>query len=117
MFEAIEKVLNADYDHEQPDIPRSKAFHRECSKFIKKAIAPYGLELIRSKSATYCASSGFITDGKGKFVYYSIGDYRWEDWKHGVLIRTAKNEKDYTGGMNHYCELKDIGETVYNLFA
>jgi hypothetical protein len=43
----IQKVIDADYDHEQPDIPRGKEFNKAYRKVIKKLIAPYGLELLK----------------------------------------------------------------------
>jgi hypothetical protein len=40
-----------------------------------------------------------------QWVYFRINDLRWS--KDSMLIRTAKHEKDYTGGSNHYITLSD----------
>lgn len=51
--------------------------------------------------------SGFITDpATGAVVYIST------DVNHGTsrqaLYRTAKHERDFTGGRNHFCDAGDI---------
>jgi hypothetical protein len=38
-----------------------------------------------------------------QWIYFSIGDLRWS--KDSMLIRTAKHEKDYTGGTNCWITL------------
>jgi len=119
MFEAIKRALASDYEHETPDVLRSKAFDRAYKSFIKAQIKPYGYELIKEKSSGYCESSGFITDNKGHYVYFNSGDYRYpgmcNDIYHSVLVRTAENEKDYRGGSNNFIELKDIAKEVDRL--
>jgi len=119
MFEAIKKVLAQDYDHETPDIPRSKDFNRAYKSYVRKQIKPYGLELVKGKGSSYCECSGFVTDNNGHYVYFNSGDYRYphslNDIYHSVLIRTAESEKDYRGGSNHFVELKNIGEEMNRL--
>lgn len=115
MLDGIYKVLRADYDHEIPYVPMSKAFDREVRKFITRQIKPYGYGLVKKKGSPYCESSGFATDGQGHYVYYNVPDFRYWDWENNVLIRTAENEKDYRGGVNHNTSLKDIGKVIDNL--
>ena len=50
--------------------------------------------------------SGFLKDtSSGKFIYFSVSDVRPTADLKRVLFRTAKDEKDYTGGQNWYCSL------------
>jgi len=55
--------------------------------------------------------SGFATKNN-KAIYFSIPDvrYGWSSDGNNLLIRTAKDYKDYTGGSNNYSSLivKDI---------
>ena len=48
----------------------------------------------------------------GKYCYINIGDVRWNlgmgDWYDSVLIRTAKHDKDYTGGGNNFCKIPEL---------
>ena len=115
MFEKIKEVLEKDYIHETPDVLREKEFQKECKKGIKKQASKYGLEIITS-SHPYCEFTGFLSNGKN-YVYFSIPDYRFWDWEHDVLYRTAKDVKDYKGGANHTCDLKDLCENAYELLA
>lgn len=117
MYDAILKVLSRDYDHEVPDIPKSKEFSKEVKKYINKNLKPYGMK-ISKMSEGYCEASGFITDGK-EYLYFNTGDYRWpilgKEWFNDILIRRAENEDDYIGGTNCTCKLCDIGETAVRI--
>ena len=58
--------------------------------------------------------SGFLFNEKlNKFLYISISDVRYfsDSW-NGMLIRTAKHDKDWTGGTNNYTSLKDLAITA-----
>ena len=117
MFAKILDVLDKDYDHETPDVPRSKDFIREYGKVIKKLVEPYGLEVSKLGKGAYCECWGYLKDKNDKFVYFNSGDFRYNGrniFDH-ILIRTAKSETDYTGGMNHYCKLEDIGSEAKHL--
>ena len=120
MYNGIKKIINKsdyEYDHETPEILRSKEFNKEMRKYLKRQLKSYDLELLNSSDG-YCYFSGFIKNKiTNKLVYISTYDYRhfpnrlFDD----VLIRTAEHEKDYTGGSNHSCALNDIAETAYKM--
>lgn len=118
MFEKIEEVLEKDYDHETPYIPMSKEFNREFRKEVKKRIKPFKLSLIPSSVNCYCESSGFITNGT-KYVYFHTSDFRYwpDEWKNHILIRKAKDERDFHGEANYYCSLEEIGEKANELMG
>lgn len=54
------------------------------------------LELNRNHFEMY----GFFETNSGKIYYVSTGDLRWFAKRLGMLIRTAKDFKDFTGGTN-----------------
>lgn len=54
----------------------------------------------------YNYRSGFMEDIKGNLFYFSFGDLR--DKYPKLLVRTAKDLKDYSGGINTYPELDNI---------
>ena len=91
-----------------------KVFAREFRKFVKKNL-PEGSELIDFCRGHYFIS-GFIKKGQ-KFVYFSISDVRYfpNSWAENILIRTAKDENDYTGGSNGYTTLERFKEDVSKL--
>ena len=60
--------------------------------------------------------SGFVKRD-GNYAYFSIPDVRYfpGEWYSNILIRTAKSDKDYTGGSNGYTTLEKFGEEVLHL--
>lgn len=112
----IKKILNADYDHERPDVIRSKKFGRAFATMIKHMFPD--CEIIQSNC--YCEASGFIKKPNVKIIYYSSEDYRWpimgRTWTSSVLYRTAESEKDYHGGSNNFSDLEHFKENVEKLF-
>lgn len=64
----------------------------------------------------YCFSA-FIKNDDGNFIYLSISDVRFfrNEWFNHVLIRTTKNEKDYTGGSNKYYSLPVLQFAIQQL--
>ena len=48
-----------------------------------------------------------------QWIYFSIGDLRWSN--DSMLIRTAKYQKDYTGGSDHYITLSDSEKFISGL--
>lgn len=64
--------------------------------------------------------SGFVQNEQtGRLAYFSCSDVRhWPDeWYNHILIRTAKHEKDYTGGPNRYWSLDTFSAAVNRLTA
>ncbi|MBA7624555.1 hypothetical protein ES703_31964 [subsurface metagenome] len=93
-----------------------KAFSRLFKKFIKGSI-PANSELVGFSSGHYDVS-GFVQRGN-RFIYFSISDVRFfkNKWATEILIRTAENEKDYTGGVNGYTALESFREDVSKLLG
>ena len=109
----IDNILKKDYDHEIPDKPRSIEFNRAIKSLLKKIFPEY---TIITTKGSWCTASGFIQNAAtGKTVYYSFQDYRYDSWKTQILIRTAKDEKDYHGGANHYTNINNIRNDVMML--
>ena len=109
----INSTLRKDYDHEQPYIPMGKDFCRAIKNMLK-SIFP-DAEITDSKG-TYCYASGFLTFKNGKTVYYNFNDFRYRRWDEQILVRTARDTKDYSGGCNHYAYgLEDIEYQVRTL--
>lgn len=92
--------------------PEFSLFARQLKNYIKKNIAP--LQLVSFlRGHFYC--SGFVRNPvNGKYAYFSIPDVRHfkNEWHNNLLIRTAKNDKDYAGGSNSYCNLPGLAEKL-----
>lgn len=91
-------------------------FHRLLILSIKRSL-PRGAKLV-NVSRNHYESSGFI-EKDGKFVYFSISDVRGfpGEWYKNILIRTARHEKDYTGGSNGYTTLERFADKVGDMLG
>lgn len=104
----VENALTQDYDHEVPDKLRSVTYNHIITLMLKQMFPD--CRIIPSKGG-WCTASGFIK-GENRTVYYSFSDYRYSDWKQRILIRTAADEHDYTGGGNHYTNVERMHDDV-----
>ena len=82
--------------------PQFKAFTSVFKSEFKKE-----LKTIKAENIVFSVGhfylSGFFTVGE-LIYYFDIGDVRMT--QRTVLIRVAKDYKDYSGGSNHYFEIK-----------
>ena len=91
-----------------------RVFAKQFRTYIKHHL-PAGAKLHGFHVGHYYVS-GFV-ERNGKFVYLSISDVRHfpGEWHRQILIRTAKSDKDYTGGPNNYTTLENFGDNVARL--
>jgi phosphosulfolactate synthase (CoM biosynthesis protein A) len=81
-----------------------KSFATKFRNDLKKEL-PIGARLAAFSIGFYYVS-GFIKLANGKFQYFSISDVRhFPDNK--ILVRSANNVKDFTGGHNNYVEYEE----------
>ena len=85
-----------------------KAYSKEKS-IVKKALKNAGFENIKISNGFYYFS-GFATKNE-QVIYFSIPDVRHKrafgPSDNDVLIRTAKDYKDFTGGGNGFSKLEN----------
>jgi len=89
-------------------------FSRDFKKFVERNLPPKA-ELVGYMRGFYYAS-GFI-EREGKFVYFSISDVRHFQpiLSNAILVGTAKDSNDYTGGINNYTDLAGFEPLVDRL--
>lgn len=92
------------------------ALVREISKYANAVDAT-----VVSNAKGHYFTSCFI-ERNGKFIYLNhSSDIRMIDGVSidldSFLIRTAKHEKDYTGGSNHYCHLSKLQSMIDELLT
>ena len=113
----IERWVGYEFESSSSLTPEFAQFRREIKSYIKKSL-PVNLELIMPFSSLHFAFSGFIKNKETeKFVYFSSSDVRHfkDSWFDNLLIRTAENEKDYTGGNNDNCKITQLAEKALSL--
>ena len=80
------------------------SYHRMFKREFKKLLSPYCDEIEISKP-NHFDISGFFRLKDNRIFYISISDLRWS--KDSMLVRTAKDFKDYSGGSNRFVKLND----------
>ena len=90
-----------------------KSFARKFKNRFGKEVAKVGGINLQQNVGHYFIS-GFFTVGEQPY-YYSLSDVRYfPDDK--LLIRTAKDYRDFTGGTNHFLPLEEnmlVGKIQY----
>lgn len=79
-----------------------RLFKREFTKFLKDE----GITEISIGKPNHFDMYGFFTDQRGQPWYFSVGDIRWS--KDNMMVRTARDYKDFTGGRNQYVSLANV---------
>lgn len=99
----------------------SKIFVDDFKNMLIRELGPEGVEVEIEPNHYEC--SGFLKqDDKYIFVSYSIPrgggliDFSNSSAFHGVLYRTAQNNRDYVGGNNYFSSLKDLPKNIKELF-
>ncbi|MDR3319240.1 MAG: hypothetical protein LBS99_07345 [Clostridiales bacterium] len=94
------------------------AFQKIYISYLSKLAAENGWELAAALKGHYSFSAFFKNDA-GKFVYMSVGDVRGSrgEWFDSILVRTARHERDYTGGRNNYTSLPELAGSMRELFG
>ena len=117
-LESFQKIYeNEVFVSSSSETPQFRAFASGFKKALMADLKSSSLELA-SFSKGHFYVTGFL-EHAGKYVYFSVGDVRIGGafhWKK-VLYRTAKNTRDFTGGINQYCEMGSLVESVSALLG
>lgn len=89
-------------------------FARDYKRELKRALGQ-GFGLV-NWSRGHFDMSGFAKNLEtGKLAYISIGDVRYnrhDGWYNNILVRSARHDKDWTGGGNRYADWPGLREEV-----
>lgn len=103
----MEKWYNYEFESSSVTTEKFASFAR-CYRAHLKKILGENFSLIRFFRGHFCISGFIKNNHTGKIVYFDTSDVRYnlEAWRKDILIRTAVNDKDFTGGINNYCTLE-----------
>ncbi len=113
----MDNWTNTNFESSSSLTPQFAAFARDYKKHLKAILSGVGLELI-SFNRGHFYLSGFIHNPlTDKYAYFSISDVRGghDEWLTQVLVRSAKHDKDYTGGANGFVGLPMVGTEALSL--
>lgn len=116
-MERIADLINAGFESSSGKTPEFKSFATKFKNDFKKELDSIGAKMT-AYSVGHFYVSGFFRTKTDKCIYFSISDVRsFMDTK--ILVRTARDEKDYTGGVNQYVNMRDddgVGYKIGRLF-
>ena len=118
-MKTLKDWLGIEFESSSGRTPEFMAFAKMYKEWFRKQCVAYGLRLISwSEGHFYC--SAFVESVKtGKMAYMSFSDVRHfpGSWATNILVRTAKDGKDYSGGANNYANLETVGDRLQRLTA
>jgi hypothetical protein len=97
----------------------AKSFYKAFKNYIKRGFPE--AEIIGFKPNHYDTSGFLKFEDLYIYISHSIDRYRcsvdFDDssYMNGVLIRIAKNEKDYHGGINNFCSMNTLIDSIGKL--
>ena len=114
----IEKWLNHSFESSCSLTPEFASFAKEYKKELAKQL-PENCEIVAWNRGHFDISCFIKNNATGKFLYLSTSDVRYfrNAWYENILIRTAKHEKDYTGGRNDSTDWKGLKRNMERLFV
>lgn len=94
-----------------------ETFQTKYINYLKSMCKEHGWEVVRVTKGHY-EFSVFIKNQSEQYVYMSTTDVRDGNdmWYRHILVRLAKDDKDYRGGMNTYTSLRYLPERIERLF-
>ncbi|MCD7832946.1 MAG: hypothetical protein LUH00_02995 [Lachnospiraceae bacterium] len=94
-----------------------KKFQRNMRSDLRKQAADNHMVIQEFSGSHYEFSAILKSETTGKLVFVSISDVRFfkNQWFNHVLFRRMKDEKDYSGGNNHFCSWPEIGRKAAQL--
>ena len=89
-----------------------KKFSREFKSMVLEQLKQINGVEYKQNTGHYYISGFFKVDEQP--YYISISDVRYSYPQNvNLLIRTAKDYKDYTGGSNHYINFMDMEDNIF----
>ncbi len=92
----------------------AKSFVTAFRNMLKRELGSAGFNVINIKAGHYDLHGFLENNGRFYYISYSIPRYGQKidmdatGFATGVLFRTAKSEKDYTGGGNYFCSITQL---------
>ena len=111
----MEKWLNTTFESSCSTTEQFTAFFKDIRLHIRKMLTGYKI-LSFNKGHFYF--SFFAQNLETKKIFYVMSDdvrYSINGWYKNLLIRTAKDDEDYTGGSNCFTSLADLKEKADKL--
>ena len=116
-LEDLKKYLTYEFSTDAYTGEDYKSFERKYINYIKSLCKEYNWKFVKALKNHY-RFSAFIKNNENKYIYFSISGVRFfkNEWFLHILIRSAKDEKDYTSRQNKYCSLPTLPVAIDSIF-
>lgn len=106
--------LQTHFESSSQRTPQYLSFHRMFKRQFSELLKEnFPISRIEISKPNHFDVSGFFELENKNIYYFSISDLRWS--KGDMLIRTAKDFKDYTGGSNNFLDLENYENFLIGL--
>lgn len=113
----LQKYLNYEFSTGSYTGKDYKTFQTKYINYLKSICNDNNWQITNVHKNHYTFS--LFIKSKNKYIYFSICDVRYNQnqWWYHVLLRTAQNDSDFTGGQNNFSNLPNITNKIKYLFA
>jgi len=88
---------------------------------VRNMVKKIGCELVNAGNVRVNGqlrgASGFVRHPDGRLVYFDTEDCATGMCRGKILYRTAKHDRDYTGGTNNFCSPSEFAGRVAEMFG
>lgn len=102
------QLLKQEFESSCLKTPQYTSFHRTFKREFTKLLQGLGAVSVKFFKPNHFDASGFFQIN-GQWWYFRLEDLRWA--KDSLLIRTAKDDRDFSGGRNQFIALNESLET------
>ena len=107
-MQAMVKLLNVALESSSYETAEFKSLFTKLRNLLKKEFNRIGATDVTFNKLHF-GMSGFFKVNE-QWFYFSFSDFR--SVTETMLIRTAKDNTDYSGGSNHYLLVKDFSDSL-----
>ena len=108
----VKKYKNVLFESSAFETSEFKKFASSFCRALRKDVKEGDFEIVNISKGHFELSAFLKHKESGKFIYFAIPDVRWStlgtSWYDHVLYRTAKDDRDFTGGHNNFCPLSKL---------
>ena len=114
----LAQFVGCDFESSSGLTPEFASFAEAFKSHLKSELGK-DFDIVKFNCGHFYVSSFFRNRSNGKMAYMSVSDVRFskDEWNSRVLVRTAKDDVDYSGGSNCFCRLSGLPETLHKLTA
>lgn len=118
----MKELMAKDYNHETPDVPRSKEVNALVTEYLVELAEREGLRVSKAMEG-YCETSMFVCKDFREeeaghvhtfFAYIHTPDFRYDNYYEvggkEVLVRGARDNNDYTGETNEWADIANAAK-------